>query len=429
MINSFHRFLAEIKMNVKLKPRFPLVIDVLTIKHWILKKLKRGACFLATALIILTLMTSCSLPQVSAQQRVFLDLSLEFLGEYQLPYSKFKDTPVGGLSGLTYDRSSNLFYAIADDRSQFAPARFYTLKLILDNSSKEKIGIKKVEIENVTFLRDTQGNTYPKNTSDTEGIALTPQQTVFISSEGVAENRIPPFIKEFALKTGREQQSLTIPERYIPNDSAEQPRGIQNNLGFEALTLNPTGTVPAKGEPFRLFTVTESALVQDEDEIALTNQTETPQGAKCRLLHYLLSDGAPIIISEHLYQLEPPPSGAVIHGLPDLLSLDQGGHFLALERSFGLLGFSAKIFQAATGGATDTSRIASLKGELRGVEPIKKNLLFDLDKLGIYLDNLEGMAFGPRLPDGSQSLLMVSDNNFNDSQITQFLLFRLKSGS
>ena len=416
-------------MTVRVKRGFPLVIDVMSIKPLIWSKLKRGACFLATALIILTLVTSCSLPQISAQQRVFLDLSLEFLGEYQLPNSQFKDTPVGGLSGLTYDRQRNLFYAIADDRSQLAPARFYTLKLILDGSSKDKIGIEKVAVENVTFLRDAQGNTYPKNTSDTEGIALTPQQTVFISSEGVAENRVPPFIKEFALNTGREQQSLTIPERYIPDDSAEQPRGIQNNLGFEALTLNPTGTVPAKGEPFRLFTLTESALVQDEDPVASTNQTETPQGAKCRLLHYLLSDGAPIIISEHLYQLEPPPSGAVKHGLPEILALDQGGHFLTLERSFGLLGFNAKIFQAATGGATDTSRIASLKGGLRGIEPIKKKLLFDLDKLGVYLDNLEGMALGPRLPDGSQSLLLVSDNNFNDSQITQFLLFRIKSGS
>jgi hypothetical protein len=49
----------------------------------------------------------------------------------------------------------------------------------------------------------------------------------------------------------------------------------------------------------------------------------------------------------------------------------------------------------------------------------------DLSELGIYLDNLEGMTLGPRLPDGSQSLVLVSDNNFNDIQLTQFLLFRL----
>jgi hypothetical protein len=51
--------------------------------------------------------------------------------------------------------------------------------------------------------------------------------------------------------------------------------------------------------------------------------------------------------------------------------------------------------------------------------------VLDLSTLGIYLDNLEGMALGPRLPDGTQSLLLVSDDNFSNSQLTQFLLFRL----
>lgn len=81
----------------------------------------------------------------------------------------------------------------------------------------------------------------------------------------------------------------------------------------------------------------------------------------------------------------------------------------------------------ASGGATDTSQIASLKGSLKGIRPIKKKLLLDLNELGIPLDNLQGMTLGPRLPDGTQSLLLVSDDNFNDEQVSQFLLFRLKS--
>ncbi|NJK53191.1 MAG: esterase-like activity of phytase family protein, partial [Leptolyngbyaceae cyanobacterium SU_3_3] len=51
---------------------------------------------------------------------------------------------------------------------------------------------------------------------------------------------------------------------------------------------------------------------------------------------------------------------------------------------------------------------------------------FDLKQLNIYLDNLEGMALGSKLPDGSQTLLLVSDNNFTKRQITQFLLFKLQ---
>jgi len=412
-------------------------------------KHRLGSWLLASALAILTFVTSCGVPQITAQERVFLDLSLDFLGEYQLPNMKFKDTLVGGLSGLTYDRQQNRFYAIADDRSNFAPARFYTLKLVLNNPNEHrqgystepldnpqshdantsKIRLQKVEIEKVTFLKDKNGKTFAKNTTDTEGIALTPQKSVFISSEGWPSKGIPPFVNEFDINSGRQQQSLPIPERYIPDstDAKKRTRGIQDNLGFEALTLNPTGTVPARGEPFRLFTVTESALEQDKDPLEATKQSESPpKRPKCRMLHYLLSDGPPTLISEHLYQLEPPPPGAVKHGLPDLLALDRGGHFLTLERSGGLLGFKVRIYQAATGGATDTSRIASFKGELRGIEPIKKKLLLDLDELGISLDNLEGMALGPRLPDGSESLLLVSDNNFNDYQVTQFLLFSLK---
>ena len=35
------------------------------------------------------------------------------------------------------------------------------------------------------------------------------------------------------------------------------------------------------------------------------------------------------------------------------------------------------------------------------------------------LDNYEAMSFGPRLPGGGRSLLLVSDDNFNDAQVTR----------
>ncbi|MBD1923982.1 esterase-like activity of phytase family protein [Microcoleus sp. FACHB-831] len=392
-------------------------------------KFRISSWLIASAIAALTFLTSCALPRVDAAQRTFLDISLEFLGEYQMPKAEYKDTPVGGLSGLTYDRQRNLFYAVSDDHSELAPARFYTLKLILNTPVEEKPSIQKVEVQDVTYLGDENGNTIPEGTVDTEAIALSPQQSVFISSEGIASKSIPPFVNEFDLKTGKLRQSLPIPKRYIPDAPGENQRlGIQNNFAFESLTLNPTGTIPAKGEPFRLFAATESALVQDKDPVTTpTKDSPKQQGAKCRLLHYLLSDGPPVLISEHVYQLEPRPSGSVYHGLTELLALDQGGHFLSLERSFGLLGFNARIFQAATGGATDTSSIASLKGNISSIQPVKKKLLLDLNQLGIALDNLEGMTLGPRLPDGSQSLLVVSDNNFDENQVTQFLLFRLNS--
>jgi hypothetical protein len=107
------------------------------------------------------------------------------------------------------------------------------------------------------------------------------------------------------------------------------------------------------------------------------------------------------------------------------MALDPEGYFLSLERTFGFTGAGAKIFEVVTGNATDTSRIDSLAGNLGKVRSLNKKLILDLSELGIYLDNLEAMSLGPRLPDGSQSLLLVSDDNFNEDQITQFLLFRL----
>jgi len=379
---------------------------------------------LGFALIGLTLLSSCALPRINAQQRTFLDISLEFLGEYELPKMKFQDTTVGGLSGITYDRQRDRFYAISDDRSNVAPARFYTLKLDLNNNK-----LQNIEIENVTFLKPSEGETYPKGTIDPEGIVLTPQGTLFIATEGFPRELFAPFIGEFDLKTGLLKQNLPMLQTYLPNsDGKPQERGVQENLGFESLTLNPTGSLPSTGEPIRLFTVTESALIQDKDPLQKDEQGNyKPQITKCRLLHYLISDGPPIIISEHLYPLSPNPPGAIYHGVTELLAIDQGGHFLSLERSFGLTGFDAKVYQIFTGTATDTSRIASLKGEIKAVQPVKKQLLLDLQELGIKLDNLEGITFGPRLSDGSQSLILMSDDNFKQEQTTQFLLFRMKT--
>ena len=376
-------------------------------------------CLMGIAMFL----TSCSPSASEASSRIFNNkLSIEYIGEYQVPNDfKVKDTLVGGLSGLTYDRQRNVFYAISDDRGEKAPARFYTLKLDLDTTDPQQVKFKKVKLIDVTLLKNATGATYPPGKTDTEAIAMTPQASVFISSEGDRLKNIPPFINEFDLKTGRVKQALPIPERYLPDTQGK--RGVQNNLAFEGITLSPTGTLPASGEPLRLFAATESSLMQDK-EVAKVDKNGKIPGAKNRWLHYLLSDRAEIV-SEHLYQLDSPPLGAIEHGLSEIQSIDTSGHFLTLERSFGLLGFNVKIFQAATGGATDTSRIASFKGS-NTIQQIQKQLAFDLKQLDIYIDNQEGMALGSRLPDGSQTLLLVSDNNFNKRQITQFLLFKFK---
>lgn len=376
---------------------------------------------LAGILTCLTLLSGCSIPQVSAQERLFLDLSLEFIDEYQLSQQSFANTRVGGLSGITYDRQRDRFYAISDDRGDYAPARFYTLKLNLDSSLPTAPRIENVEIEAVTILTKEDGEPYESGKINPEGIAFAAPNSLFVSSEGVSDRGIPPFIHQFNLETGQFVSALPIPQSYLPDAiGKEQKRGVQNNLGFESLTINPRGFGDATVDPFRIFTATESPLQQDQDP------SQPDQPAINRLLHYLVSDGPPLLIGEYAYPMSQDPRWSLINGLTELLALDPAGHLLSLERSFGFLGYNAEIFQINIASGTDTSSFASLKGLESESELLQKSLLLNLQDLGIPLDNLEAMTLGPRLPDGSQSLILVSDNNFNPDQVTQLLLFRLK---
>ncbi|MBF2080282.1 MAG: esterase-like activity of phytase family protein, partial [Synechococcales cyanobacterium T60_A2020_003] len=216
----------------------------------------RHALVLLIATVGLIGLTSCSLPQVRAEDRLFLDISLDFLDAYELT-TEFEGVPVGGLSGWVYDRPRDRLYAVSDDRSNVAPARFYTLKLSVEDR-EGAIAIQSVNVESVTTLTEN-GEPYPPGAIDAEGIALSPRQSVFISSEGAADAGIPPFIHEFDLTTGELRRRLRIPDRYIPQEVDGQPQGVQDNAGFEALTICSGGFEANYQEPFRLFVGTESA--------------------------------------------------------------------------------------------------------------------------------------------------------------------------
>jgi hypothetical protein len=48
-----------------------------------------------------------------------------------------------------------------------------------------------------------------------------------------------------------------------------------------------------------------------------------------------------------------------------------------------------------------------------------------MDDLGVFTDNIEGVTFGPVLPNGHPTLLFVADNNFAAYQRSQFFLFEI----
>ncbi|UUO16545.1 phytase [Dolichospermum heterosporum] len=338
---------------------------------------------------------------------------------------------LGGLSGVTYDAVNNRYYAISDDRSQ--NARFYTFTLDPVTNT--------VTFTNVVQLKDINGNPFAANSLDPEGIALTNNGTVLISSEGevrpdLGASRVTnPFIKEFNLTTGQEIRSLAVPKKFLPvvqdtnnnnvvDTGDTQTSGVRNNLAFESLTITP--------DQKTLFTATESALFQDG---AISTTTTS---SRSRIIQYNLVTGQPE--KEYLYITDPiakaPIGGtAADNGLVDLLAIDNRGTLLALERSFAVgQGNTIKIYEISLQGATDINTVDSLSSlttsQLAAIQPAQKRLLLNLDSLSLPnsdgnhptgTDNIEGLAFGPKLADGTQSIILVSDNNFGSTQFTQIL--------
>lgn len=376
----------------------------------------RSLKYLLVSIYCLFNLTGCSFPQrVSASERMFRNFSLEFVDQYQIPKTTFQDTKIGGLSAIAYQREKDKFYVLSDDRGRRSPARFYTFQLQIKKTN-QGLKIASFKPEQVVLLKDEQNNQYQTGRIDPEGLALSPRGTVFISSEGNPTQNIKPFIAEYELETGKKIANIPLPKRFLAGEEADSPQGIQENLAFESLTINRVG-LPK--DPFRVFTATESALIQDES-------IEGEEQAKIRFLHYVINPvGNPVLIAEHLYLLDSAPVEVISNGLTELLALKTEGYFLSLERTFGFTGAGAKIFQVVIGNATDTSNIKNLQGNIQQVTSLKKQLLLNLEDLEIDLDNLEGMTIGPRLPDGSRSLLLISDDNFNNEQVSQLLLFRL----
>ena len=341
--------------------------------------------------------------------------SIEFIGQATLPTGfTFQKTEIGGLSGITYDAKNNLYYAISDDRGQKAPPRFYTLTIDL---SKGKLSNNSVMPVSVTNLLNTNNQSFPPNTTDTEGIALTNQDTIFVSSEGDVDRLINPFIKEFALASGQTINTLPIPDKFLPD--SQRQKGIRNNLAFESLTITPN-------QKF-LFTATENALIQDG------TAAKSGVGTSCRILKYNLLTKQPE--QEFLYQTQPVtplfnPTGKFASGLPDLVAIDNAGNFLSIERSFTGLGFTVFLFQVSLNKATDIHSLESITEiDPDKIQPAEKKLLLDLRTLDVSLDNIEGLTLGAKLPDGQPSLILISDNNFNGLQQTQILAFKLKTES
>ena len=283
--------------------------------------------------------------------------------------------------------------SISDDQ---ANARFYKLRARISDG---ELANDDITFTSVTTLKQPDGTPYPTGSLDPEGFTLTKHsRKAIITSEGFANRLINPWIRVYRLD-GSYVRDVPVAAEFNPNAAGTQ--GVRLNLGFEAAAT--------RGK--HLYTGTENALVQDGPAASLAT------GSPVRILEYDLKRNT-LRREWRYYQTDPiaePFTGFGVNGLVEVLPLGNR-RLLTMERSFSV-------------GAPDTGNTIKLfVTELRNDGTTSKTLLLNLDTLGIPLDNVEGMTFGPRLRGGKRTLLLVSDNNFAAAQFTQFLLFAVDSG-
>jgi hypothetical protein len=370
------------------------------------------------ASIIVMIFSAVLPPLLQGQQRI---TALRFLDEYIIPFDlRVHNTSIGGLSGIDYDKKQDLYYILSDDRSVINPARFYTARIRITGTR-----IDTVLFESVHLLQQPDRSPYasgkesPGNAPDPESIRYhAPSGTIYWANEGerlVDAKRTllrDPSITRVT-RAGEFIDSLTLPARL---KVSKEEYGTRRNAAIEGLAFSPDQT--------KLYFCTEEPLYQDGPR-ATTNAND----GWIRIFSYDVKS------NDHLKQFAYKPErvahapvvdGAfTINGISEILALNNR-ELLIVERSYstGRFTCTVKVYLADLRTAQDIARRESLISH-PPARPVTKKLLLDMDELGIAIDNIEGVTFGPTLPNGSATLIFVSDNNFQRHQKTQVLLFEV----
>lgn len=346
---------------------------------------------------------------------------LKFINEFVIPFNqKFKGTTIGGLSGIDYDKGRDVFYILSDDRSDINPVRFYTTKIRVGEN-----GIDSVIFLDVHTLLQANGKNYPsfklnpEESVDPEDIRFNSHTNeLYWSSEGERIlNKQEPILIKTSIHTARLDgefiNSLPLPDNLAMHSAEMGPR---RNGALESISFNKDFT--------QLFTALEEPLYEDgpRADVEKTNSW-------IRLFRF--DQGNNQNLAQYAYALEPvafppsPPTAFKINGISSLLALDDS-HLLVVERSYssGRLPCTVKVFLTDLTSAENIKDIPSLI-QHPPKNPVNKKLILNMDDLGIHIDNVEGITFGPTLPNGHPTLVFITDDNFQPKQKTQFLLFEV----
>lgn len=282
------------------------------------------------------------------------------------------------LSGIAWDDATRTLYAVQDENARI-------VSLVPDAE------LRTWTIEGALQLQVGEE-------SDLEGIVALPNG-FFVCTE------IGPHIFEVDRK-GNVVRELPLPPHY---------RTARRNKSLESLSMSPSGRY--------LFTTSEAALGCDGLLATVT------VGTSVRVLRIDLQT---MDVVEHVYVTDPVPQKDTEHGVSELLALSDD-ELLVLERGFTKgIGNTARIYRTRLA----TSAVCTTAEHVDDASSaLPKQLFVDLGLLASrvpppskqpqsspLLDNFEGMAIGPELPDGRATILVVSDDNGRKQQVARLLV-------
>ncbi len=340
--------------------------------------------------------------------------------------SQFQDTVIGGLSGVEYDEANKRFLFVSDDRTTTdspTPPRMYTANLNYDATS----------FTGVTFMstfkmKQPNGSDYAKvpdaAVADPEAVRIDPVTGNYLwVSEGdrfltgTPTRVINPFIREIR-PDGTHVREYTLPPMFNMSATDVGPRG---NAVFEGLTFTP--------DKAKAVVIMEGALFQDGT--SPTNAT----GTVARISVFDRATG--LVNAQYAYRIDPvqvlatPTGSFTVNGPTEILALSNT-RFLVLERSFsvGVVGNQVRLYEIDISAATNVLTTPALAAAT--YTPVTKKLVLNFDTLKPrvgQIANLEGMTFGPRLPNGRDTLVVVADDNFpaadSETDRNQILVFEV----
>lgn len=337
------------------------------------------------------------------------------------PHNRF-----GGISALEYTGHGNRFIALPDrgpdDGATGYQCRYQVVEINITPDSAKPV---QVELKETHVLKDFAARSFTGSAAatkctescagrlDPEGVRVGRDGRIFVSDEygpsliafDATDHEIARFQLPWHLQIRNASDSKTA-------EIQDNSIGRVSNRGMEGLALSGDGKF--------LYGIMQSCLLQDGE------RTESGKvlGRYCRMIEVEISSGD---IREFAY-----PMDSLENGVSEILVWSPM-QFLVLERD-GHTGVDAsyrKLTWIDISEATDIVSVEALPlGHLpAGTQPVQKRDFLDFLNPAYGLagkempEKIEGLTFGPTLPDRRRTLVLAIDNDFEADKPSLFWVF------